>query len=137
MNFRHALNKISSGWQREEQPSFQAVLKTSWKGYNLSDRNRFEYRMKEDAKDLWRYRNLLTINAPWKWTRYEIRPYFSDEFFAVFDSEKINENRLCGGVSFKFTKNIGLDVFHMWRRVKASKKWATNDILGTRLRIDF
>jgi hypothetical protein len=66
-----------------------------------------------------------------------MQPYFADEMFADFLTEQINENRLYTGFSFTFTKNIGLDIFYMWRRIKSSGKWQTNDVLGTNLKLTF
>ena len=137
LHYRHVLSKTNDIWLREEQPSLNVTLKGVLKNWSFSDRNRFEYRIKEDAEDGWRYRNLVTIKFPWKITRYQIQPYFADEMFADFLKEEINENRLYTGFSFTFTQNIGLDIFYMWRRIKSSGKWQTNDVLGTNLKLTF
>ena len=137
LNFRHVRSKGNSGWKREEQPSFNAYLKFKLKDYSISDRNRFEYRFKQDAQDYWRYRNLLTIKLPLKWTRYEIQPMLSDEIFVDLDKKEFNENRLMPGFSFKINKNLNAEIVYMWRRVKSSDTWSANHAVWTRLKLEF
>lgn len=137
LNYRHVLSESKSVWKREERPHFSATVKFKLGDYALGNRSRFEYRIREDADDFWRYRNNTTVKFPWKWTRHEIQPYFADEFFVDFDQEDINENRQSYGFSFKITKHVGAEIYYMWRRVKSSDKWATNNIIGTRLKLAF
>ncbi len=138
LNFRHALTESPSNkWKKEEQPGFHATFKFKIKDYDFSDRNRFEYRIREDSDDFWRYRNMVTMRFPLKLTRYNIQPYLSDEFFVDFDKEELNENRAYAGLSFKLSKNWGADLYYLWRRVKSGDKWTTNNILGTRLKLEF
>lgn len=137
-HFRHGLTESRSNlWLREEQPGFSAIFKGKFLGCSVSDRNRFEYRIRENADQGWRYRNQVTVKFPWKWTKLEIQPYFADEFFVDIDLERINENRNYTGFSFKISKNIGMDVFYMWRRLESSGKWGNNQVLGAKLRLSF
>lgn len=137
-HFRHVLTESASNvCLREEQPGFSATLKGQLFSCSISDRNRFEYRIKENAEDGWRYRNMVTLKLPWKWTKFEIQPYFADEFFVDFLLEKINENRNYTGFSFNITRNVGMDIFYMWRRLESNGKWGNNQVVGTKLRVSF
>lgn len=137
LNYRHVLSKSKSDWNREERPHLNATIKWKWADCALSNRSRFEYRIREDTDDFWRYRNNTTLKFPWKWTRMEIQPYFVDEFFVDFDKEELNENRLSGGFSFKITEHVSAEVYHMWRRLKSGDAWLTYNIIGTRLKMAF
>jgi hypothetical protein len=129
-------------WKREEEPVLVGTFKWTVKGFAISDKNRFEYRIIEDAEDGWRYRNQVQVKAPWKWTRFAIQPYVADEFFVDINSQVLNDNRVQPGFSFKLTKELSMDIYYMWRRVKSTArktlgKWLTQDILGTRLKLTF
>ena len=137
VNFRHTVQKSNGSWKREEQPSIHGILKATWKGYRISDRNRLEYRIKEDAEDYWVYRNLLTVSFPLEITRLKFRPFWADEFFVDFNTKELCENRFYDGFSFNINKTIGMEVYYMWRRVKSSNAWATDNVFGTRLKFSF
>jgi hypothetical protein len=135
--YRHVLSENKSTWKREERPHISATLKHKWAGYDLSNRSRFECRIREDVEDSWRYRNNMTVKSPWKWTKQEVQPYFTDEFYVDLDKEELNENRMSCGFSFKITEHVGAEIYYMWRRIKSSNKWATHDVVGTRLKLTF
>jgi hypothetical protein len=136
LNFRHALDESTKSiWKKEEQPGFHATIKHTIKGFIVSDRNRFEYKIREDATDLWNYRNLLTIRAPWKFTFLEIQPYIAHETFA---NETLSEIRSFAGFGFKITKNSGAEIFYMQKRNRGGGgHWTGVNAVGTRLKLDF
>lgn len=136
LHFRHALDESTKSiWKREEQPGFYATIKHTIKGFVVSDRNRLEYKIREDATDLWNYRNLLTIRAPWKWTSLEIQPYIAHETFV---NKTLSEIRSFAGFSFKMTKNVGADIFYMQKRNRqGGGHWVGINAVGTRLKLDF
>lgn len=137
VSFRHLETKGSSGWKREERPNLISIVKFKPAGWDFSNRFKFEYRIREDADDFWRYRNNLTVRLPWKFTRLEIRPYLSDEFFVDFDSKEINENRLQPGFSLKLAKYLSADIYFMWRRRESGGVWLSQNIVGTRIKLSF
>ncbi|MFH0877741.1 MAG: DUF2490 domain-containing protein [Candidatus Omnitrophota bacterium] len=137
LNYRHVLSESKSNWNREERPHMNATVKWKWLDSAFSNRSRFEYRIKEDADDFWRYRNNTTVRLPWKWTRRQIQPFLSDEFFVDFDKKELNENRLSGGVSLRISEHVSAEVYYTWRRLKSSDVWVTHNIIGTRLKLAF
>ncbi len=137
LNFRHLRDRSSGSWKTEERLHLNATLKFKLKGYDISNRGRFEYRIREKADDFWRYRNKLSVKLPLKITVLEIQPYFADEIFADFDLKEMTENRLYTGFYFKITEFLNAEIFYMWRRIKSSGEWNTHDVLGTRLKFTF
>lgn len=138
LDYKHVIQEISPNkWKREERPHVNATLKFNLGGYSISDRNRFEYRIREDQTDYWRYRNLLTVKLPVKWTRQEIQPLVSDEIHVDLSHQEVNEIRLMPGFAFKITKNLNAEIVYMWRRVKSSGVWSTNNATWMRLKLEF
>jgi hypothetical protein len=124
-------------WHRENRPHVNLTFK--WKMWNLSlsDRNRFEYRDRENAKDLWRYRNKFTIKTPWKLTAWKLKPYVADEIFINLDDEHFNRNRFYAGVSTPLEEKLSLDVYYMLQSSRKGSDYTDYHVLGTALKFKF
>ena len=138
VNYRFILEKNKKKhWEYENRPHLNVTLKTSLYGFDLSDRSRFEYRDKEKGDDGWRYRNESKIKLPWKFTRFELRPYAAEEFFVDFDKSEINKNRVYGGIEFKLFKHVKGDLYYLWQADHVKSSWTSTNVLGTKLRLSF
>ncbi|MDP3786062.1 MAG: DUF2490 domain-containing protein [Candidatus Omnitrophota bacterium] len=120
-------------------PEMIIIPKVTVRGFNLSDANKFEYRVIENATDRWVYRNLATIAYPTKIGNFEFTPYVSDEIYYDFEINKMNLNWATIGANKKITKNLTVGLYY---RNEASRKgvtstWVTNNILGSNITIDF
>ena len=136
--YRQIYDLKSGHFKPEEAPYLTATLFGDWKGFKLDDRSRLEYRYFSYQSDSWRYRNKLTVKAPWKFTKFAIQPYVSDEVMAVFGViSQFNENRLSSGFSFNLTKNLKGEIYYMLRSVKGTDTWVYSNVLGTKLKIAF
>ena len=135
-NYRIIFEEKSQHWHYENRPHFGATVKYDLQGVALSDRNRFEFRDKEVEKDGWRYRNRLTVKLP-GFTKLDIQPYASDEFFYDFVKRELNTNWLIGGISFKIIKNLKGDVYYQWQYAKSEGKWKDTNMIGTKLSLSF
>jgi hypothetical protein len=138
LNYRQAFEKDSEGeWRQENQPSLSVTLKSKLFGFDLSDRSRLEYRDREIKKDIWRYRNKLTIRLPLEFTGLKLKPYLADEVFINLDEEGYNNNRLYVGVSFELSKNLTGDVFYLWQSSRSGGGRKDINVLGTALKFSF
>ena len=137
-NFKEEFEKDSKGeWRSENRPHFNATLKAKVFGLSLSDRSRFEYRDREIKKDVWRYRNKLTIKFPIKLTELELQPYVADEVFINIDEGDFHRNRMYAGFSFKLAKNLDASIFYLWQSSESSSGWKDINALGTGLKYRF
>lgn len=135
LNFKHVLTESKGEWRREERPHINGTFKFKAGKFSFIDRNRFEYKMREVGTDFWKYRNLLTIRFPWKFTSLEIRPYIADE---IHIDSVVSENRSFAGFTFKITKELEADIYYMQKRNRRSGgDWVGVNVVGTRLRLDF
>ncbi|UCG34762.1 MAG: DUF2490 domain-containing protein [Candidatus Omnitrophota bacterium] len=135
--YRNISEKKNSKWRREDRPHLDAAVKWELFDCAMSNRGRFEYRDREDAEDLWQYRNKFTVKLPFKLTKVQIQPYIADEIFIDFDQERLNRNRLYTGFSMKFTKSLKGEIFYLWQSSKKSGKWSDLNVLGTKLKLSF
>ncbi len=123
-------------WYWEERPRVYATLSQKMKGWSFDDRNMLEFRFKQNAEDTLRYRNQASVTAPWKWTRFELQPYASDEIFIETSRNGLVENRLYGGFKLRLWRQWRGSIFYLRQSQKNNAgSWKDLDILGTSLKL--
>ena len=96
----------------------------------------FENRFVEDEKNSWRYRNKFTVKLP-KITQFEIQPYIANEIFIDFKEEKLNRNRLYGGIFVKLYKDLKGEIFYLWQTSDKDDHWLDLNVIGSKLKLSF
>ncbi len=135
--YRHVLSKSKGKFLVENEPYITATLSWDIAGFKFDDRSRLEYNHFDYKDDTWRYRNKLIVKLPWKFTKFEIQPYLSDEIFVLFDdSQRLNTNRFSSGLAMTLTKNLKAEIYYMLQSSK-SRKWTEINVLGTKLKLLF
>ena len=86
---------------------------------DVSNRARLEYRDRENEKDVWRYRNRVTVKLPVELTALKLQPYFAEEVFICMNGEGFNSNRVSSGFNINLSKNIKVDIFYAWQADRA------------------
>jgi hypothetical protein len=125
-------------WYWEEVPRIWLTPQVKIKGFLLEDRNMLEFRIKEDARYTTRYRNMVTLTAPWKWTRYEIQPYTANEIFLETSKNGMVEDRYYAGFKVHLWGPVYGSIYYLRHSTKnAIAKWTSLNILGTNLKISF
>ncbi len=116
--FRQVKRRLVSKWIFVEQPMFDIAHFYSWKGWNVIDRHRFQYNypLESTLPERIFYRNLIRITTPWKWTRYEVTPYFQDEIFWKIGGA-IVQNRIRIGLEFRLPACLTGRIFYLFRRI--------------------
>lgn len=136
--YRHVLNKTRGKFLVENEPYVVATFASQFAGFKYDDRSRLEYNHFDYKDDTWRYRNKLTLKAPWKFTKLEFQPFVSDEIFILFDDgQRMNENRAYAGLAMSITKNLKGEIYYMLRSSKSGVKWTATNVLGTKLKLAF
>ena len=141
LNYRHIYERKKGKFRLENEPNINAILKGDLWGFNLTDRNRIEYRHFDYQDDSWRYRNMFTVRFPWKFTKMQIQPYLADEIFIGSIGAAFNNNRFYSGLGFTLNKNIRGEIYYLLQHTrtvnKASTNWPFVNVLGTKLKILF
>jgi hypothetical protein len=135
--YRHVLSKFKDKFLVENEPYITATLLGDLKGFKFDDRSRLELNHFDYRDDTWTYRNKFSVKAPWKFTKFEIQPYLSDEIFILMDDgQRFNKNRFSAGLGMSLTKNLKAEIYYMLQSSK-SAKWTEANVLGTKLKLVF
>jgi mannose-6-phosphate isomerase-like protein (cupin superfamily) len=125
-------------WYWDDVPRIYLTPQLPFKGFLLEDRNMLEFRIRQDARFTLRYRNLATLTAPWKWTRFQFQPYTSNEVFFVTQGNGLVEDRFFSGFKVHWWGPVYGSIYYLRHSTKnALAKWTSLNILGTSLKICF
>ena len=125
-------------WYWESVPRIYLTPQLPYKGFLLEDRNMLEFRVRQDARFSMRYRNLVSLTAPWKWTRFEFQPYTANEIFFETQRSGMLEDRFFAGFKVHWWGPVYGSIFYLRNSNKNTvAKWTSLNILGTGLKICF
>ena len=135
-NYRVIRKHDDGEWQREIRPHLNAIFSFELFGLKFSDRNRAEFKMKED-EEYWRYRNKLGFSLP-EITSLKITPCFAEEIFYDFSEDKLNKNRLYFGLEFQIVESLELSAEYIWENVIEDDGSRTSvNVIKTTLKYEF
>jgi hypothetical protein len=124
-------------WLRESRPRIYATLQHSVLGFLFENRNLVEFRIKEDAVDSLRYRELVGVTAPYQWTRFKIQPYATNEIFFETHRAGLVQDRLICGFKMQIYKELSGAIYCMRQFEKSKNHWNEYNIIGTGLKYTF
>jgi len=125
-------------WFWDEVPRIYLTPQLPFKGFLLEDRNMLEFRIREDARFTLRYRNLVTLTAPWKWTPLQLQPYTANETFFETQRNGFIEDRFFSGFKVHWWGPVYGSIYYLRQSTKnAIAKWTSLNILGLGLKICF
>lgn len=133
LSFLRDYEKDDQGtWHPENRTRLNLKMKTVIAGFGVSNRTRFEYRDLDIEPDFWRYRHMLKVTFPGKYTALELQPYVAEEPFLYLNGRGFIKNRLYSGVGFTLSQRISGALFYLCESSKSSGHWDANHIVGTR-----
>ena len=125
-------------WYWESEPRIYMTPQLPFKGFLLENRNMLAFRWRQESKFAMVYRNLTTLTAPWKWTRFELQPYTANEIFLETNRNGMFEDRFYAGLKARWWGPFYGTIFYLRQSKKdAIGKWTSLNILGTSLKISF
>ena len=138
IGYKPIFEKDSSGtWRRENRPLVEATLKKDLWGLHWSDRNRLEYRQRENSSDVFRYRNRLKMHIPYDLFGLPLQPYVADEV-NIQEEAGPNRNRLIVGLLWDVNEMLDVDFFYYFQKDKTSSDgWEDLNIIGAELKFSF
>lgn len=127
----------SHEWRRENRPLVEATFKKDLWGLQWSDRNRLEYRQRENSPDVFRYRNRLKMHIPYDLFGLPLQPYVADEV-NIQEETGLSRNRLIAGLIWDINKTLDVDFFYYFQKDKTtSDGWQDLNIIGAELKFSF
>ncbi len=132
--YRHVWADSGEEWLQERRPYAEAAYGISIEGFKLKNRGRVEYRSFDfDKDDTARYRNKLSVEAPWKWTALELQPFIEEEVFVSIENERVDTNRLGAGVAWRPMDGLKLKLGYRWIYLRAGDEFVSRNALTTAL----
>jgi len=133
--YRHVNEKKQRDWKVEYRPHLNATFRWELFGLAFSDRNRLEYRIREDRSFV-RYRNKLTANLR-SFTQFKIQPYVADELFYDFYADEFNKNRVYAGFDLDLIKRLKAGVYYILECRRKKGNWTKANVIGVGLKYTF
>lgn len=136
--YREIYEEKSDVFKPEHRPQIDITGKWALRGgWELSDRNRVEFRNKTGKPDSVRYRNQIKLKFPFSWTQFKIRPFVAEEIFVESEGEGFNRNRLSAGLEAKLLEHLKGELYFLWQTTDTNDDWINNYILVSRLKLSF
>lgn len=135
LNYRHSDEKKDRGaeWVEETRPHGNVIFRHQAGAFQLEQRNRFEFRIRDHRDDIWRYRGRILVAHPLHVGAFECTPYVSEEAFIDTDLGDFNQFRTAAGVKKKLGAHVQADVFYLWQAVESSTEWTDTHFAGLAL----
>jgi hypothetical protein len=87
---RYALNREGEDNLDEWRPTFDLTFKWNWGAVRWANRSRFEYRVRENKDDVFRYRNRQKVTFPGHYTPLNMKPYGAVELLVDENADSDN-----------------------------------------------
>lgn len=128
----------SDHWRPEYTPLADIYFFLTPSDWEITNRNRIEYRILENDPIRWVYRNRIRIVPPWNFTSLEITPFIENEIF-IRESRGLNEDRLSGGFLMNLYENLSGSLFYMARfqKQRDPSQWIHQNVLNISLFLAF
>jgi len=137
LNYTQIYDLKNGAWREENRTHTNLQFKWKAIGLTFEDRNRMEYRVRDDTEKSWRYRNKLTIALDVKWTKIQLQPFAADEVFVDFKEDELNRNRFYVGVKAKLMKHLKTSLHYLWQSSKKGEDWVDFNIVGIDMKFAF
>ncbi len=135
--YRQVFEEKRGVFKPEQRPQIDFTGKWVLQGWEVSDRNRVEYRDKSGAENTVRYRNQIKLKLPFSWTQWKIRPWVAEEIFVESQGGGLNRNRLSAGFEAKLFEHVKGEIYFLWQATDTNDEWVDNYILGSKLKFAF
>lgn len=137
LKYRYLQAKKGDDWKYENRPKVSGTFLHKVAGVKLSNRNQFEYRSREDASSMWRFKTRIKAVYPTTLLGWKCEPFVADEVRFDNDADRFNKNRIQVGISGDLVENFSLEVYYKRDSSRKNGKWTDSNILGTGLALKF
>lgn len=131
IGYRSAWLRPGDDWRRENRPMLEGYYAQNWRGFRFTNRARFEFRQFSYQKNDIRFRNEIVVEAPWRFTPLQLRPYLEEEIFYGFRDGNIEANWLGAGLSWFPVSQVKMKVGYRWVRQRTPGGWINRNVLVT------
>lgn len=147
LGYRQQYDRRDGHWLEENRPCADATLRGKVRSVAISNRNRIEYRVRDEQEDIVRYRNKLTLQYNAWGPGWGLKPYVAVEAFIDESADLRERNRtrftlgirtdpdrhLLRKVEARWTQALGMDYSITVQRTKKDGDWTDEYIAGVQL----
>ena len=151
LGYRQQYDRRDGHWLEENRPFADATLRGKIRSVTITDRNRIEYREREEQDDIIRYRNKLTLQVNAWEPGFGLKPYVAAEAFVDESADLQERNRtrfalgirtdpnrhLLRSVETRWVQALAMDYSVTVQRTKKDDDWTDEYIAGVQLGINF
>ncbi len=134
--YRQVYENKHGSWEEENRPHVDAAAVWKVKDVKIKNRFRVEYRMRDGKKDVFRFRNKISVSPPFQIKGSNLKPFAADEIF-IDDEGTFTRNRLYVGVKIPARNNVKVDAFYLWQTSKKSGDWLDFNVIGVKIGLRF
>ena len=96
----------------ENRLAMQTTVGVPWKRWLISDRNRGEWRFRENQRS-WRYRNRMEFRRPMVVVHRELSVFAWDEVYYSSRAGRWYRNRFALGAGRRLSRKVSIDIFYV------------------------
>jgi len=123
-------------WADTVDPWVSATFHKNIKGFGLANQVRMDYCDRENgAGNGGVFKNVSSVTLPWKVTKLEIQPYFSDEINYDLRTNQLCHNEFRSGFNFKINDMIGMTIYYRLAHDQGDDTWARSHMLATQINV--
>jgi hypothetical protein len=151
LGYRQQYDKRDGHWVEENRPFADATLRAKIWSVTITDRNRIEYREREEQDDVVRYRNKLTLQVNAWEPGFGLKPYVAAEAFIDESADLKERNRtrfalglrtdpdrlLLRNVEARWAQALAMDYSVTVQRTKKDDEWTDEYIAGVKIGMNF
>jgi len=136
--FPYGATEDDDDWFPDHRPMLNAAVKFDVAGWKVKNRGRLAYRMFEiDREDVFRFRNMLTVRAPWKVTALNLSPWIMDEVWLEEGKDGIWRNWSAVGFGVDLMEHVKADLYYLWEATDSGVDWNHVNVVGTKMKVVF
>lgn len=133
MGFRNARSGGKDNWENEFRPMLYGVYRTIFKEVVVKFRGRIGYRNFENHNSYFRYQNQISLTCNETFTRFYLRPYFTNQLYFSLDETGFNKVRLFGGINALNISFLNVQLYYCKSFVEQAETWNSYNITGINL----
>ena len=134
----HAPTDLRDDWIHEIRPHASIAVLSEFRGIDVINRSRLEFRNFEDYDNVWRFRHKIRVDSPVTFTPLRIEPYVAEEIFYNFNADRFYGNRVQAGLFIPLHEKVRLDLFYFWHIQKQDDHdWSSVNVIGSYVRFKF
>ena len=133
--FKRIIEKEQEGTVIYDVPFFELKLGGTTKWISFDVRNRIELFTAKALDPFYRFRQRVKITTVRGLGTLNVRPFFSEEYFAILNHGEFNKNRINIGAMFNLDFVAKVEIYYLLQTRKTPTNWPSDHVMGANLNL--